>query len=222
LAAPAYHNDPLRTLSVDQLSALTDADLVHQALQLLTFDNLDGSLRLADGSIISMRECIINSKVRDGNAIRRRLKDRLNELHDIAEVEKYKNLNEDDDIDLDLDDDFSGDGILDFDDGQSSSVKRKLHSTVAGATVGKKQIRHANKRPHQPTNRLGINVAMKDKHVIYATENRTLKENRRLLMVPGAHSKSAPNPAAAAPSVFPGTVLPGLDQVTSSDLRWWR
>ena len=51
LAVPASYNDPLRTLSVDQLSKLTDADLMHQAFQVLTIDNLDGSLRLADGSI---------------------------------------------------------------------------------------------------------------------------------------------------------------------------
>jgi hypothetical protein len=163
LAAPASYNDPLRTLSVDQLSELTDADLMHQAFQLLTIDNLDCSLRLVDGSIISMRECINefanNSKIHEGNAIRRRLKERLNELHDIAEVERYKNMNEDDGIDHYLDDNLSGDGILDFGDEQSSSVKRKLHSTVAGATVDKKQVRHADKRPHQPTNRLGVNVS---------------------------------------------------------------
>jgi hypothetical protein len=59
LAAPASYNDPLRTLSVDQLSELSDAGLVDQALQVLTIDNFDGSLRLADGSTISMRECIL-------------------------------------------------------------------------------------------------------------------------------------------------------------------
>jgi hypothetical protein len=164
LAAPTSHNDPVRTLSVDQLSELTDADLVGQALQVLTTDNLGGSLRLADGSAISMRECILefanNSKTRDGNAFKRRLKDRLNDLQAIAEVERYKKINDGDDIDFNSDDDFSGDGILNFDDDPSPSVKRKVHSTVAGATVGKKQIRHADKRPHQPTNGLGINVAI--------------------------------------------------------------
>jgi hypothetical protein len=222
LAAPASYNDPLRTLSVDPLSELTDVDLMHQAFQLLTIDNLDGSLRLSDGSIISMRQCIDefanNSKIREDNAIRRRLKERLSELHDIAEVERYKNMNEDDEIDHYLDDNLSCDGILDFGDEQSSSTTRKLHSTVAGATVGKKQVRHADKRPHQPTNRLGVNVAMKDRHVIYATENRTLKDNRRLLMVPGAHSKSVLNTAASVLPVFPGNVLLELEQVTSPDL----
>jgi len=65
LAAPASYNDPLRTLSFDQLS-----DLMHQALQVLTVDNVTGSLRLADGSIISMRQCIDEfatySKTREG------------------------------------------------------------------------------------------------------------------------------------------------------------
>jgi len=136
---------PLRTLSVDQLS-----DLMHQALQVLTVDNVTGSLRLADGSIISMRQCIDEfatySKTREGAAIRRRLKEKLNKLHDIAEVKKFKNLNQDDDIDAFFDDGLSGDGILDFGDGPSSSIERKLHTTVAGATVGKKQVRLADKR----------------------------------------------------------------------------
>jgi hypothetical protein len=44
LAAPASHNDPLRTLSIDQLAALTDAQLMHQALQFLTIDNFNGTL----------------------------------------------------------------------------------------------------------------------------------------------------------------------------------
>jgi hypothetical protein len=222
LAAPTSHNDPLRTLSVDQLSELNDEDLVGQSLHVLTTDNLGGSLRLADGSAISMRECILelanNSKTRDNNAIKRRLKERLNALQAIAEVERYKKMDDGDDINSGSGDDFSGDGILDFDDEPSSSVKRKVHSTVAEATVGKKQVRHADKRPHQPTNRLGVNVALKDRHVVYATANRSFKGNIRLLTVPGAHSKSVPKPAAVALLVFPGTVLPGLDQVASSDL----
>ena len=84
-------------------------------------------------------------------------------------------MNQDDEIDPYLDDNLSGDGILDFGDEQSSSIKRKLHTTVAGATVGKKQVRPADKRQHQQTNRLGVNVAMKDRHVIYATEIARLK-----------------------------------------------
>ena len=58
LAAPASHNDPLRTLSGDQLSALTDEQLMQQAFQVLTFDNIDGALQLGDNSFVSMRQCI--------------------------------------------------------------------------------------------------------------------------------------------------------------------
>ena len=157
LAAPASHNDPLRTLSIDQLAALTDAQLMHQALQFLTIDNFNGILHLLDGSVISMRQCIdefaVTSKIRDGNSIRKLLKARLNKLQDIAIVELYKN--HDDDIDAFIDDDFSDDGILDFGDEILSSLKRQMHTTLAGATVGKKQSRAADKCPHQPTNRWG-------------------------------------------------------------------
>ena len=78
LAAPASHNDPLRTLSIDQLTALTDAQLMHQALQLLTIDNVNGTLHLADGSIISMRQCIdefaLTSKTRDQKTFKGKVK----------------------------------------------------------------------------------------------------------------------------------------------------
>jgi hypothetical protein len=222
LTAPASYNDPLRALSADQLSELSDADLVGQALQVLTADNLGGSLRLADGSAIFMRECILefanNSKTREGSAIKPRLKDWLNDLQDIVEVERYKSMHDDDDIDPDSGDDFAGDGILNFDDDPSPSAKRKVHSTVAGATVGKQQVRNADKRQHQPTNRLGINVALKDKHVIYATTNRSLKANLRLLTEPGVHSKNVPKPVAAAPPVVSGTLLSSSNQIASSTL----
>ena len=83
LAAPASHNDPL-----------TDAQLMHQAFQVLTIDNVDGTLHLTDGSFISMRQCIddfaLTSKTRDGATIKRLLKEKLSELQDIAEVENTK------------------------------------------------------------------------------------------------------------------------------------
>ena len=123
-----------------------------------------------------------------------------------------------DDIDAFFDDDLSGDGILDFGDEVSSSIKRKLHATMAGATVGKKQSRSADKRPHNPTNRLGVNVAIKDQHVLYATENRSLKDNRRLLMVPGMCSKKVLNADAPALFVFPVNVLLGSKPATSFDV----
>ena len=75
-------------------------------------------MHLADGSLVSMRQCIdefaVTSKTRDGATIERLLKEKLNELQDIAEVERYKN--QDDDIDDFCDDDLSGTGILDFGD----------------------------------------------------------------------------------------------------------
>jgi len=190
LAAPASHNDPLRTLSVDQLNELDDVQLMRQAFLVLTIDNVGGQLRLADGSMVSMRQCIdlfaLTAKTRDGATIKRLLKEKLNELQAIAEVERYKTCN--DDIDDFCDDDLSGAHILDFGDDFPHTTKRTLFTTMAGATVGKKQRRSPCKRPHNPTNRLGVNVALKDHQVLYATENRSLKDNRRLLMVPGFHS----------------------------------
>ena len=72
--------------------------------------------------------------------------------------------------------------------------------------MGKKQRRAEGKRQHQPTNRLGVNVAIKDKHVIYATVNRSLQDNRKLLMVSGARSKHSSNADSSA-HVFPADVL---------------
>ena len=78
LAPPPSHQDPLRAMSVDQLATSSDPDLVHQALQLLTTDNLSGSDRLADDSAVSMRDCIIefvnNSKAREGRELRKAIK----------------------------------------------------------------------------------------------------------------------------------------------------
>ena len=143
LAAPASHNDPLRTLSGDQLNALTDEQLMHQALQVLTFDNIDGALQLGDNSFVSMRQCIdefaLTSKTRDGAIIKRLLKEKMHELEDIAEVEKFKN--QDDDIDDFLGDNLSGAGVLDFGDDIRPAAKRTLLTTMAGATVGKQQRR---------------------------------------------------------------------------------
>ena len=131
-------------------------------------------------------------------------------------TERYKNQG--DDIDKFFDDDLSGDGILDFGDEFPLSTKRKLHTTMSGATVGKKQRRSAGKRPHNPTNRLGVNVAIKDQHVLYATENRSLKDNRRLLMVPGFRSNKVLNADAPALSVVPVNVLLGSKPATYIDI----
>ena len=71
-------------MSVEQLVTLSDPDLVHQALQLLTTDNLSGSVRLFDGSAVAMRDCIIefvnNSKTREGHDLKKQLNERLGEL----------------------------------------------------------------------------------------------------------------------------------------------
>ena len=193
---------------------------MHQAFRVLTIDNVGGTLHLADGSLVSMRQCIdefaVTSKTHDGATIKRLLKDKLNELQAIAEVERFKK--QDDDIDDFCDDDLSGAGILDFGDDFPLSTRRKLLSTIAGATVGKKQRRSAGKRPHNPTNRLDVNVAIKDQHVLYATENGSLKDNRQLLMVPGFRSKKVFNADAPALSVFPVNVLLGSKSATSIDI----
>ena len=66
LAAPA--------LSGDQLNELFSL----QAFKVLTIDKVGGTLHLADGSFVSMRQCIdefaVTSKTRDGATIKR-LKD---------------------------------------------------------------------------------------------------------------------------------------------------
>ena len=106
---------------------------MHQAFQV---DNVGGTLHLADGSVVSMRQCIdefaLTSKTRDGATIKRLLKDKLSELQDIAEVERYKN--QEDDINAFFDDDLSGEGILDFGDEFPSSIecmrKRRFHYEI--------------------------------------------------------------------------------------------
>jgi hypothetical protein len=123
-----------------------------QALQFLTIDNFHGTLHLPDGSFVSIRSCI--DEFAATSSINKLLKARLNELQDIATVEHYKNHG--DDISSFIGNEFDNDGILDFDDEIPSSLKRQLHATLAGATVGKKQSRAAGKRQHQPTNRLGL------------------------------------------------------------------
>ena len=139
----------------------------------------------------------------------------MHELEDIAEVEKYKN--QDDDIDDFLGDDLSSAGVLDFGEEILPATKRTLLTTMAGATVGKKQRRSPGKRQHNPTNRLGVNVALKDHQVLYATENRSLKDNRRLLMVPGFRSKKSSDADAPALLVFPGSLSLGSQPAQSLD-----
>ena len=163
LAPPPSHQDPLRTMSVDQLATLSDPDLVHQALQLLTTDNLSGSVRLADGSAVSMRGCIIefvnNSKTREGRELKKQLNERLGELKALLNVERFTNKQTDDGSEFSPDSDFSSIGLFDDDEEISSAVKRKRLSTLAEVTVGTATERQdKTKRRIKPTNRLGTNV----------------------------------------------------------------
>ncbi len=96
LSHPPSHQDPLRVMPVDQLATLSDPDLVHQALQLLTTENFSGSIRLLDGSAVSMRDCILefvgNSKTREGRELKKQLNERLGEIKallDGSEVSLY-------------------------------------------------------------------------------------------------------------------------------------
>ena len=146
LAPPPSHHNPMRVMPVDQLATLSDPDLVHQALQLLTTDNFSGSVRLPDGSAVSM-DCIIefvgNSKVREGRDIKKQLNERVGELK------------ADDGSDVSFDDDFSSIGLFDDADEISSSVKRKRLSMLAEVIVGTAQERQdKTKRKINPTNRL--------------------------------------------------------------------
>jgi len=143
LAAPASHNDPIRILSTDQLAALPDDQLLRQALQFLTIDNVHGTLLLPDGSFVSIRSCIdefaATSAVRVCQSINKLLKERLDELQNIATVEHFKNHGDDISPFIDNEfEEFDDDGILDFGDDIPSSLKRQLHITLAGATVGKR------------------------------------------------------------------------------------
>ena len=115
LAPPPSHQDPLRNMSVDQLATLSDPDLVHQALQLLTTDNLSGSfvwltVRLVI-LMISMRDCIIefvnNSKTREGRELKKQLNERLGELKALLDVERFTNKQTDDGSEFSPDGDFS-------------------------------------------------------------------------------------------------------------------
>ena len=159
LAPPPSHQDPLRVVPVDQFATLCDPDLVHQALQLLTTENLSGSFRLPDGSAVSMRDCIIelvgNSKTREGRKIKKQLNERLGELKALLDVERFTNKQTDDGSEVSLDDDFSSIGLFDDADEISSSVKRKRLSMLAEVIVGTAQERQdKTKRKINPTNRL--------------------------------------------------------------------
>ena len=200
LVAPASHYDQVRTLSLNQLTGLSDEELVLQALQILTPDNVTGSLRY-ESSTIEMRQVILefanNSTSREGTKFKKLLRARELDLKEISQVEKSMIGDDDDDIDMFSDSDEGGSSPT-FDEPESS-VQRQIQTTVAGATIGKQQSRSAGKRPHKPTLRFGVNVAVKDKQVLYATQNRTLQQNKRMLMEPY-------QPPARAPKRTPTSV----------------
>jgi hypothetical protein len=205
LAPPPSHQDPLRVMPADQLAALSDPDLVHQALQLLTTANFSGSIKLPDGSAVSIRDCILefatNSKSREGREIKKQLNERLGELKALLDVKRFQNKQTDDGSEVSLDDDFSSIGLFEDDDEVSSSTKCKRLSTLAEVTVGTAQeCQDKTKRKIKPTNRLGTNVALKGRQHLYATESRTYQKNHALLMVPA--SKTVPEIP-----VFPVDVL---------------
>ena len=196
LAPPPSHQDPLRVIPVDRLATLSDPDLVHQALQLLTTENFSGSVRLPDGSAVSMRDCIIefvgNSKTRKGRELKKQLNERIGELKALLDVERFTNKQTDDGSEVSLDDDFSSIGLFDDNDEMS---------TLAEVTVDTAQERQdKTKRKIKPTNRLGTNVALKGRQHLYATESRTYQKNRTLLMFPASHKEPAI-------PVFPTNVL---------------
>jgi len=233
LAAPTSHHDPSRPLSRVQLAMLTDDDLIRQAIQVLTVANPRGLLRLANNSSIDMRQCILefanNSKVREGPKFKKLLKEGLLELKENSQVDKSQSFPDEDFIDVFSNDAFSDDtdGNQDLDDEATSSVKRKLQATLAGATVGKQQNRLSGKRQHRPTERFGINVAIKDTQVLYATQNRTFQENRRLLTEPyrphalrqsteQSSTDSDPPQDTSSSILFPVTVGVGSQSASSS------
>ena len=223
LAPPPSHQDPLRVMSVDQLATLSDPDLVHQALQLLTTEIFSGSVRLPDGSAVSMRDCIIEfvgnySKTREGRKIKKQLNERLGDIKALLDVERFTNKQTDDGSEVSLDDDFSSIGLFDDADEISSSVKRKHLSTLAEVTVGTApEHQDKIKRKIKPTNRFGTNVALKDRQYLYATESRTYQKNRALLMVPA--SKAAPDIPAFPVNVLSAPTLGAVPQVPSHKSR---
>jgi hypothetical protein len=233
LAPLPSHHDPLRVMPVDQLAALTDPGLVHQALQLLTTANFKGSVRLPDGSAVSIKDCILefanNSKTREGREIKKQLTERLAEIKAILDVERFQSKHVDDGPDdgshISIDDDFSSIGLFDDEDDTSSLVKREHLTTLAEVTVGTAQERQdKTKRKIKPTARLGTNVALKGRQHLYATESATYQKNRGLLMIP--KSKTVPDVPAFPVNVLSkpnhGSQIPSQLSVLKLHLPWPR
>lgn len=83
----------LENMPVDQLAQLSETKLIEQGLLLITTTNNQGLLTLDDGTSVYMDQCIrefaTNSKSRDGNKVRKQLKEHKKALHDIQLVSKY-------------------------------------------------------------------------------------------------------------------------------------
>ena len=66
------------SVTINGSSRNAPKQLMHQAFQVLTIDNVGGTLHLDDGSFVSMRQCIdefaLTSKTCDGATIKRLLK----------------------------------------------------------------------------------------------------------------------------------------------------
>jgi hypothetical protein len=196
----------IHVMPVDQLASLSDPALVHQALHLLTTENFSGSVRLPDGSAVSIRDCIIefsnNSKTREGREIKKQLNEQLGEIKALLDVARFTKKQTDDRSEVSLDDEFSSIGLFEDADEISSSTKRKRLSTLAEVTVGTAQERQdKTKRKIKPTNRFGTNVALKGRQHLYESESQTYQKNRTLLMVPTSKVPAIPVP------VFPANVL---------------
>jgi len=109
-----------------------------------------------------------NSTIRGGREIKINLTERLGTIKALLDVERFSNKRNDDESEVLFDDDFSSVEL--FDDAEE---------------VGAAQERQdKTKRIINPTNRLGTNVALKDRQHLYATESRTYQKNCALLMIP--------------------------------------
>jgi hypothetical protein len=92
LTPPPSHLDELRIMPAAQLAQLSDADLVNQALLIVTITNPKGSIVLEDGRVSIdqiLRELSFNATSRGGNAIRAQIKKHRQTLSAIALVDRY-------------------------------------------------------------------------------------------------------------------------------------
>jgi len=93
LTPPPSHLDELRVMPAAQLAQLSDADLISQALLIMTTANPTGSIVLEDGTRVSieqiLRELSFNATSRGCNAIKAQLRNHKKALSAIALVDRY-------------------------------------------------------------------------------------------------------------------------------------